>query len=71
MILQLPIYCVLRENLRRMKQEYADDIGAQQNSDENIDEKEIKRSTPGFDRSLMTSIYFSLTLSLMAFVYII
>jgi hypothetical protein len=26
-----------------MKQEYADDIGVQQNSDENIDEKEIKR----------------------------
>jgi len=43
MMLQLPIYCIMREILRRMKQEDTDHIGMQQNLDENVVEKKGKK----------------------------
>jgi len=43
MMLQLPIYCIMREILRRIKQEDTDHIGMQQNLDENVVEKKERK----------------------------
>ena len=56
MMLQLPIYCIMREILRRMKQEDTDHIGMQQHLDENVVEKK-ERKKRIYSSLVMTTVY--------------